>query len=70
MGDATTFDGALADYLLERYGGNEVESTRGRCWEANAQRSCQYRAGLEILWLLGPDAATVDAVLTRFPGFN
>jgi len=70
IGDATTFDGALADYLLERYGGNEVESTRGRCWEANAQRSCQYRAGLEILWLLGPDAATVDAVLTRFPGFN
>jgi hypothetical protein len=70
MGDATTFDGALADYLLERYGGNEVESTRGSCWEANAQRSCLYRAGLEILWLLGPDAATVDAVLTRFPGFN
>jgi len=70
MGDATTFDDALADYLLERYGGNEVESTRGSCWEANAQRSCLYRAGLEILWLLGPDAATVDAVLTRFPGFN
>jgi hypothetical protein len=70
MGDATTFDGAMADHLLERYGGNEVASTRGTCWEANAQRSCLYRAGLEILWLLGPDASTVDAALTRFPGFN
>jgi len=70
MGDATTFDGALADYLHERYGGNRVDSAKGKCWEANAQRSCLYRAGLEILWLLGPDQATVEAVLTRFPGFN
>ena len=70
MGDATTFHGALADYLRERYGGNEVDSARGTCWEANAQRSCLYRAGLEILWLLGPDAATVDAILNLFPGFN
>ncbi len=30
MGDATTFDGALADYLLERYGGNEVEIHTGK----------------------------------------
>jgi hypothetical protein len=70
MGDATTFDGALADYLRQRYGGNQVDSARGDCWEANAQRSCLYRAGLEILWLLGPDQATVEAILTRFPGFN
>ena len=70
MGDATTFGGALADYLHERYGGNRLQVTRGACWEANAQRSCLYRAGVEILWLLGPDAATVDALLTRFPGFN
>jgi hypothetical protein len=69
-GDATTFDGALGEYLRERYGGVEVESARGTCWEANAQRSCLYRAGLEILWLLGPDAATVDAILSVFPGFN
>jgi hypothetical protein len=70
MGDATTFNGALADYLNERYGANEADSARGTCWEANAQRSCIYRAGLEILWLLGPDAATVEAVLARYPGFN
>lgn len=70
MGDATTFGGALADYLHERYGGNRVETARGQCWEANAQRSCLYRAGLETLWLLGPEAATVEAVLTQFPGFN
>jgi len=68
--DATTFDGAMRDYLHERYGGNRLQVTRGACWEANAQRSCLYRAGVEILWLLGPDAATVDALLTRFPGFN
>jgi hypothetical protein len=70
MGDATTFDGAMRDYLHERYGGNRLEVGRGACWEANGQHSCVYRAGLEILWLLGPDAATVEAVLNRFPGFN
>jgi hypothetical protein len=40
------------------------------CWEANAQRSCVYLAGRETLWLLAPDAATIEALLTRFPGFN
>jgi hypothetical protein len=70
MTDATTFDSAMRDYLHERHGGNRLDVERGACWEANAQRSCLYRAGLEILWLLGPDADTVEAVLTRFPGFN
>ena len=70
MGDATTFAGALEDYLHERYGGNEIETPRGQCWEANAQRSCLYRAGLETLWLLAPDSALLDAVLARFSGFS
>ncbi len=70
MADATTFSGALADYLHERYGGNQVDAARGECWEANAQRSCLYRAGRETLWLLGPEAATIEAVLTQFPGFS
>jgi hypothetical protein len=69
-GDATTFGGALEDYLHERYGGNEVDSARGQCWEANAQRSCVYRAGRETLWLLAPDSALIEAVLARFPGFS
>jgi len=70
IGDAAAFRSTLGDYLHERYGGNRVEVPRGACWEANAQRSCAYLAGREVLWLLGPDAAVVDAMLTRFPGFN
>lgn len=70
MTDANTFDSAMRDYLHERYGGNRLTVERGACWEANAQRSCVYRAGLEILWLLGPDADTVEAMLARFPGFR
>lgn len=70
IADAATFTGALADYLHERYGGNQVDAARGECWEANAQRSCLYRAGRETLWLLGPEAVTIEAVLTRFPGFS
>jgi len=70
MGDATTFYDALSDSLHERYAGNRADVSRGRCWEANAQRSCLYRAGRETLWLLAPDSALVESMLSRFPGFN
>lgn len=68
--DAIAFLSALNQHLGERFGGGSVNSARGDCWEANAQRACSYTAGREVLWLLGPDATTVEAVLTRFPGFN
>lgn len=68
--DAVTFRSALDGHLSERFVGGVVITARGDCWEANAQRTCVYTAGREVLWLLGPDATTVEAVLTRFAGFN
>ncbi len=68
--DAIAFLAALNQHLGERFVGGVVNTTRGDCWEANAQRACSYTAGREVLWLLGPGATTVEAVLARFPGFN
>ncbi len=68
--DASTFRSAMAKHLSERFGANAVESARGSCWEANAQRACLYTAGRQTLWLLGPQATIVEAILARFPGFS
>jgi hypothetical protein len=68
--DANGFINAMKDYLGERFGGNELPSARGDCWEANAQRTCLYTSGRVVLWLLAPDASMIEAVLARFPTFR
>lgn len=68
--DALTFRSAMTKYLNERFGANVVASSRGACWEANAQRACLFSNGRETLWLLGPEASLLEAILTHFPGFN
>lgn len=68
--DANGFINAMKDHLNERFGGSELPSARGDCWEANAQRTCLYTSGRVVLWLLAPDASMIEAVLARFPTFR
>ena len=60
----------MTKYLNERFGANVVASSSGACWEANAQRACLFSNGRETLWLLGPEASLLEAILAHFPGFN
>jgi hypothetical protein len=68
--DSYAFRGAMDTYLNGRFGGNRLPAGRGECWEANAQRTCLYSSGKDILWLLAPDASVLESMLTRYPSFR
>ena len=66
--DRVEFYSALTEYQNRRFRGNDVETAVGQCWELfNEHLSCIYSFADQTLWLLGPDAATVDLIYSSFP---
>ncbi len=68
--DATEFKQAMTKYLEERYRGSKLDHATDTCWEANHQTSCLLTSDKRTLWLLAPDVATLDALLTAYPDFK
>ena len=68
--DAGEFASAMSDYQEKRFLGGQVDRNDGDCWEVNHQASCLFRNGRETLWLLAPDQATLDLVLSLYPLFH
>jgi hypothetical protein len=68
--DADEFMPAMEEYLDARFRGNKLDRSQGECWQANTQTTCLYQAGSATLWLLAPDADTIDQMLVGFPAFH
>jgi hypothetical protein len=68
--DADEFMQAMVDHLDARFHGNQVDLGSGKCWQSNDQAACLYQAGSATLWLLAPDAQTIDRMRAGFPTFQ
>jgi hypothetical protein len=68
--DADEFMQAMEDHLDHRFRGNKFDHSPGDCWQANDQTTCLYQTSSATLWLLAPDAQTIDQLLLGFPDFQ
>lgn len=68
--DADEFYTVIKAYMFERFRGGVVESSRGECWAATGQTTCLYRNGREVLWVIAPTMAQVEAMVGQFGGFQ
>ncbi len=68
--DATQFQTAMLVYLDQRFRGSKLQLSKGACWQAGGQTSCLYSQGTNNLWLMAPDEATIEQVLSLYPGFE
>ena len=68
--DATEFEQALVKYLNERFRGAQIDHGSADCWESNHETSCLFNLDGRNLWLLAPDVAILDKVLTAYPDFQ
>jgi len=65
--DADEFTRAFADYANERFGHAQVADTH-TCWNGD-ELNCLYVNGQHTLWLIAPDEATLEKVLSQYPDF-
>lgn len=69
--DASQLAQAMLTHLNLRFGGEQSELGDGTCWVASLQRTCLFRFGPQVLWLLAPDeAALINDVLELYPQFQ
>jgi hypothetical protein len=68
--DAAQFQSVIEDYLDQRFRGARLERPAGSCWEVNDQATCFFTLESESLWLIAPDQATLDLLMTLFPAFT
>ncbi len=69
-GDAVEFGSAFERYGDVRFGGPSAQRGGGLCWTSAAEgESCFFRRDTDTLWVLAPDAATVDAIVQAIPPF-
>ena len=68
--EAGQFSSVMKDYLEQRYRGAALARPAGDCWEVNNQATCLYGADADTFWVIAPDQATLDLVMTLFPQFT
>jgi len=64
--DAAQFYTAMQEHVDKRFRGETAVSASGLCWTKNQETSCIYRSGRNVLWLLGPDLALINAVRSAY----
>jgi hypothetical protein len=67
--DADDFARALRSAQDGRFRGNQVDLSRGDCWQANEETSCVLTSGREVLWLLGPSDSLIEDLFSAYPDF-
>ena len=67
--DADEFIRAFNDYADRRWGQAQTSGNRNRtCWSGDANAlNCFYVNGQHTLWLMAPDEATRDKVVSQYP---
>lgn len=69
--DADEFWNAMWEHLDHRYRGDQLESTKGSCWQLlNDHFSCLFRSGNQTLWIQSPDMDTLGLIRKQYPNFN
>ncbi len=65
--DTEEFTRAFTDYADKRFGSTQI--TDGHtCWSGD-ELNCLYFNGTHTLWLIAPDEATLNKVLSQYPDF-
>ena len=62
--DADEFNRAFTQYANARFGKSQTDNTH-TCWDNGVH--CLYVNGAHSLWLIAPDAETMDTVLSQYP---
>jgi len=69
--DADQLAQAMLAHLSLRFGGDQSELAGGTCWAAGGQRTCLFRFGPQVLWLVAPDEPDlINDALAQYPQFQ